>query len=374
MKLNRRHFCGGWWLGLFLLPALVGGAAPRLTLPPVIYAAPGVEMNVYFANTVLLEPGRETEVTFRCECPIGSTTATRWTLSATAEQQGEYPFRLTVLDRDGKQIETAESRLVVSPVGAGEGQSVRLLIIGDSLTHATRYPNEIARLLSRPGNPNWKMLGAHRPGSALKGVAHEGYGGWTWNRFRTKFTPERPYPGKTNSSPFVVAGSDGKGRLDVGRYLRDHCDGEVPDFITIMLGINDCFGARPDSPATIDPRVDQMFQEAGPLVQALRDAAPNAWIGICLTTPGNSRDAAFVANYKDRYTRWGWRRIQHRLVERQIEHFGNRRAERIDLIPTELNLDVTAGYPPNNGVHPNDAGYAQIGASIHAWLKARLAD
>ena len=42
------------------------------------------------------------------------------------------------------------------------------------------------------------------------------------------------------------------------------------------------------------------------------------------------------------------------------------------LMPTELNLDPTDGYPANNGVHPNQFGYQQIGASIHAWLKARL--
>jgi lysophospholipase L1-like esterase len=44
------------------------------------------------------------------------------------------------------------------------------------------------------------------------------------------------------------------------------------------------------------------------------------------------------------------------------------------VIPVQLNLDTTNGYPANNGVHPNEAGYAQIGASIFAWIKSRLAD
>ncbi|MEZ5433358.1 MAG: hypothetical protein R3F31_19790 [Verrucomicrobiales bacterium] len=43
------------------------------------------------------------------------------------------------------------------------------------------------------------------------------------------------------------------------------------------------------------------------------------------------------------------------------------------IIPTELNLDCTAGYPENNGVHPNATGYAEIGSSIYAWLKSRFA-
>lgn len=357
-----------------LLAVMLGGHAAvaeslRLTLPPAIYAAPGVEMSVHFANTVLLAPGEEESITFRCECPVGRVDDWRWRLNATDAQTGSHPFRLTALDREGKPLAVAESRVMVGSVRAGSGREIKLLLIGDSLTHASRYPNALARLLSAPGNPEWRMLGTHRPAAAVEGVAHEGYGGWTWNRFRTRFIPDRPEPGKTNSSPFLFAGPEGTGRLDFVRYFRERCAGERPDFVIIMLGINDCFGARPDSPESIDPTVDRMFREADAFLAALRAAAPGAEIGICLVPPGNVRDAAFSANYKGRYSRWGWRRIQHRLVERQVGHFGGREAERLHLVPTQLNLDADAGYPVNNGVHPNDLGYGQIGATLHAWLK-----
>jgi len=95
-------------------------------------------------------------------------------------------------------------------------------------------------------------------------------------------------------------------------------------------------------------------------------------IGICLTTPPNSREEGFQANYKGRYHRWGWKRIQHRLVQCEISRFVNRETEQFFLVPTQLNLDPVDGYPTNNGVHPNDLGYKQIGASIYAWLKARV--
>ena len=39
----------------------------------------------------------------------------------------------------------------------------------------------------------------------------------------------------------------------------------------------------------------------------------------------------------------------------------------------DLNLDPVDGYPVDNGVHPNAAGYRQTGASIYAWIKSRLA-
>ena len=201
---------------------------------------------------------------------------------------------------------------------------------------------------------------------------HEGYGGWTWEAFVSRYVA-KPDPAKRIiSSPFVFAVDSAKPALDLPRYLQTSCNGQQPDFVTVLLGINDCFSAKPDDPAAIDERISSMFGHADKLVAAFRKASPKADLGICLTTPPNARESGFEANYKGRYHRWGWKGIQHRLVQRQLEHFGNRQAERIFIVPTELNLDSVDGYPKNNGVHPNTAGYQQVGASIFAWIKWRL--
>ena len=126
-------------------------------------------------------------------------------------------------------------------------------------------------------------------------------------------------------------------------------------------------------PKALDAGIADMFVEADKLLAEFHKAAPRAQLGLCLTTPPNDRDGAFVANYKTNYPRWNWRQVQHRLVERQLEHFSGREREGIFIVPTELNLDTFAGYPDNNAVHPNKTGYQQIGASIFAWLKSRLA-
>ncbi len=60
--------------------------------------------------------------------------------------------------------------------GRRVGQAARLLIVGDSLTHASAYPNDLAKRLSEPGGPKWTMLGSidqrgRRPGSPTKGTA-----------------------------------------------------------------------------------------------------------------------------------------------------------------------------------------------------------
>lgn len=340
----------------------------QLTLPPMFYAVPGVEMSIYFDNIVLTETPEKYR--FEVDCEIGTVDQNRWTVTPTDSNVGQYSLSVKVTGADGANLGTANTVLQVSKPDAGANRDTcRLLIIGDSLTNATTYSNEIARLLSTPGNPKWQMLGTHKPKSAAAGVAHEGYGGWTWQRFVSQYEPKPDGTNRKRSSPFVYLGKDGKPGLDLPRYFKEECNDQKPDYVIIMLGINDCFSAKQDA---IDEKIDGMFTQADILIKALQAAAPQAEVGICLTTPGNSRQEAFYANYKDRYSRWGWKKIQHRLVQRQIEKFKGRENENLFIIPTELNLDIVDGYPVNNGVHPNKVGYQQIGASIYAWLKYRM--
>lgn len=351
-------------------------SAVRLTLPAEMYAVVGGELNVYFDNIVLTQTPENFSFDFGCD--VGTVEARRWRVLPTADDAGRHKLTVTVRDSGGKVIEHAATMLNVVPADAGEGRKVKILIVGDSLTHATAWPNEVARLLANEGNPQWRMLGTHRPSSAAKGVAHEGYGGWTWQRFVTKYEPEPDGTHRKRSSPFVFLGEDEKPKLDVARYFDEHFDGERPDVVFFLLGINDCFGANPDDPKAIDTRIDLMVHQADLLLANFHMAAPNADLAICATTPPNARESGFEANYKGRYHRWGWKRIQHRLVERLLSKFErkpdatNDVAGHFFVVPTHLNLDPVDGYPENNGVHPNGFGYRQIGASVYSWLKWRL--
>jgi lysophospholipase L1-like esterase len=217
------------------------------------------------------------------------------------------------------------------------------------------------------------MLGTFRPAGVKPGVAHEGYGGWTWARFVSHYEPHPDGTYKKRSSPFVFIEADQKPVLDVPRYIQTACEGTPPDVVTFLLGTNDCFSAKADVPKSIDERVGAMIQQADILLAAFHKAAPQADLGVGLTVPGNSRESGFVANYHGKYTRWNWKQVQHELVRREIEHFGHRQDQRVFLIPTELNLDPVDGFPVNNGCHPNETGYRQIAATLYAWIKDRLA-
>lgn len=357
---------------LLLSAAAMAEQSPlRLTLPPAWYGVPGVPISLYYDNVVLTE----TPESFRFEvtCDIGKSEARRWTVTPSDKDVGQHPLCVVVKDAQGKELERAKTVLRIAPRDAGANRNLRLLIIGDSLTGATIYPNEIGRLLSEPGNPKWTMLGTHKPASVKPGVVHEGYGGWTWAAFLTRYDAKLGHKldekNRRQSSPFVFVGSDGKPALDIPRYIRENCAGQAPDVVTIMLGINDCFGASTTDAKAMDEKIASTLDTGEKFLKAFRTAAPRTVFAVGLTTPPNSRESGFEANYKGKYHRWGWKRIQHRLVEQMIARFDKRERENIHLVPTELNLDPVDGYPENNGVHPNATGYQQIGASFYCWLK-----
>ncbi len=342
----------------------------ELTLPAVCYSAVGVPMSIYYDNIVLTpEPAK---LHFQVRCELGKAEARAWTVTPQAADAGDHDWGVCVTDAAGKQLASARCKLHVAPADAGSHAALRLLLVGDSLTHASIYPNEIARWLALPGNPASKLLGTFRPAGVKPGVVHEGYGGWTWARFASHYEPKPDGTYRKRSSPFVFLGPAGKPVLDVPRYIQTACDGIPPDVVTFLLGTNDCFSAKADDPKSVDEKIKAMLEQADILLAAFHKAAPQADLGVGLTVPPNSRESGFEANYHGKYHRWNWKRVQHELVRREIEHFGNRQGERISVIPTELNLDPVDGFPVNNGCHPNPTGYCQIGATIYSWIKARI--
>lgn len=355
--------------------AVSGLAGPlQLTLPPMWYGVPGQPMSMHFDNIVLTETPEAYR--FEVKCDIGAVQGQHWTARPVAKDVGDHAMEVTVKDADGRILEQAKTVFRVAPPDAGKDRQLRLLIVGDSLTAATLYPNEIGRLLRLAGNPRWTMIGTHkREGIAQPGILHEGYGGWKWADFLGKWDPAPAGVtagplARRSTSPFLFADKNGKGLMDLPRYFRENSEGKAPDVVTFLLGINDCFGAPPDKPDAMDKHIDGVLDNAEKLLAAFRKAAPDAVLAVGLTTPPNARESGFEANYKGRYHRWGWKRIQHRLVQKMLARFQGREKENILLVPTELNLDPVGGYPVNNGVHPNEAGYAQVGGSFYAWLKS----
>lgn len=351
----------------------------RLVLPPTIYAVVGQEMNVYFDNVVLaLNPDN---YAFDVSCACGRQQADRWTYTPAAEDVGVGPFQLDVRNEQNEVIARACCTLrVTSP--EGESKPVSLLAIGDSLTHASVYPKRLLEQCNASG-PKLSLVGSFGPGGMPGEIRHEGYGGWTAKRFATHYRETaRQGDYKDRGSPFLYAQTEGEPKLDFARYCQDVNGGQLPDVVTIFLGPNDVFGATDE---TLEGVIDEMLKHYDELIAMIHKAGPEICIAAMLPVPPAASQDAFGANYASGQTRWQYKRNQHRLVERMLAAYSQREQEKLYLVPTYLNLDCRRNYPmtainpeapdqsgrQNNGVHPAESGYRQIGDTLYAWLLSR---
>lgn len=357
----------------------------RIFLPEEVYAVPGIECNIYFKNVFLAV--NHANYVFDVECSVGAQRKARWTfVPQKTDENKSYPLELKVYDEDENLVAKAETVIKVVPSNAGNGKEISILMIGDSLTATTVYPGKLRRHCLTPGNPKLKMIGAHAGKSKSPvpgGVAHEGYGGWTWKSFYTNYRDEKDFPDERRKfaakSRFLTM-RDGKVVFDFANYLKKYNGGKTPDYITIQLGVNDvCFATAEQ----LDSKIKEILKNADTLIGYLRKDAPETHIGIGFVTRGADQDA-FGTNYKCRLTWWSYFRNSFRLNQAMQKHFKGKK--NISMIPVNVNLDVENNFPTkaieinpqlkvtqqNNGVHPGYWGYIQMGDSYYAWLKYRL--
>ena len=361
----------------------------RLILPPVIYAAPGIETNVYFENVCLML--NAANYAFDVHSPKGLHLQERWTYTPKVDEAGNYPLTIEVRDALNKVVGRGSTTVHVARPDAGTQGIATLLMIGASLTERSVYPQHVLNLSIRDPYLTLKFVGSRGPNNLppTGELRHEGYSGWTAQAFVTREGPlsrsgyhKRPETG----SPFVYKDSSGKPVLDFKRYCEEFNGGDPPDFMTIQVGINDTWTSTDE---TINKRIDEMFTYYDQLVTMVRNFGSQTRIGVFVVSPPSSSQDGF-RNYRGaaKQTRWQVRRNQHRLVERFIAHYGGREREQIYLMPVYLNLDTANHYPTfnsprsarssesvdrvNDGTHPNEAGYQQNGDVIFCWIKSML--
>ena len=371
--------------------ALLSSGRVHLVLPPVIYAAPGIEMNLYFRNVCLVLNPRN--YVFDVACEKGMQLEERWAFTPQTSEAGDYPITILIRDDTNVVLARASSTVRVAKHDAGTEGFATLLMIGASFTEYSIYPRHVLDLSVRDPYVLLKCVGSRGPGNQppTGALRHEGYSGWTAQAFATLSGPlsrsgyhKRPATG----SPFVYQDDSGRPRLDFQRYCNEFNDGQGPDFIAIQVGTNDTFTATDE---TIDQRIDVMLRYYDELIEMIHEVRPDTKIGATLVTPPAVSQDGF-RNYSGRrkQTRWQFRRNQHWLVERMIQRYGGRVREQIYVVPTSINLDVVRNFPTwtspanartteqakriNNGTHPSESGYQQIGDTVYAWIKTILAE
>lgn len=340
-------------------------------LPPRLYAVPGQELNIYFDNLYVMPPAGSVEV---C-AGVGVHLQDRFQFIPKPEETGTHPVRLEWRDAAGNLTASAETEIVVAPAAVAP-RSVKVLMIGDSLTNATIYPRHIAGAL-RADKFEVSFVGSHagngKP-AAEDGVVHEGYGGWQFSHFVNRWTPGDAFRAK---SPFLA----GPGKLDIPGFFAKK--GGVPDVITVLLGVNDIAACTRE---TLPAKLESISRDADTLLNALAEAAPKAKIGVGLIPPPAASQDAFGFNYTTRINRVQYLRNTFALWQMMEKKYRNH--PRFELVPVNVNIDCRNNYPvrktpynaqnpetymmQNNAVHPAASGYRQIGDSFYFWMRSFL--
>lgn len=356
----------------------------RLILPPVIYAAPGIECNIYFDNIILALDSRN--FAFWVTSPKGLQFEERWAFTPTKDDVGEFPVVVEVRDESNDLVARGTTTVRVAAPNP-EAEPATLLIVGDSLTEYSVYPRHILTLSQQEGATKLRFIGSRGAGNMppTDELRHEGYSGWTAEAFATipgALSRSGYYTRGATGSPFIYESKDGSKELDFARYCDEFNGGKGPDLLTIGLGTNDVFTANDEN---VDETMDRILKYYDVLIDSMRKVSSATRLGVQLPNPASRSQDGF-RNYigLGKQTSWQYRRNQHRLVERLIEHYGGRTDENIYVVPNYLNLDTVHGFPTwsppindradermtrvNNGTHPSEPGYRQIGDVVYSWI------
>jgi len=323
----------------------------HLVLPPVIPVTVGIPVEIVYDNIAILEGVSSIEVV----CSVGQVSSESWSFTAVPDDFGIYPLTIQLLDENAVLLEEAQTILAVN-LPKSSTQDFRIMIIGDSLTNNGGYQQQLKTRLDA-NSVAFTSLGTVLRG----GMLCEGYGGNSFQRYL-----EGPYNFR---SPFVYSDTG----FDPERYFTEETGGVTPTLYVIFLGINDTFSGSNSNEAGREARIDEMIARADPFISGMRAAAPNSDVAIVLTPAGSSQQAAYDAAYGEGvFTVGNWHDMRLHLVNRYIEHYGDREAEGIYLIPVSVGMDRVADYPATDPIHPNASGYQKIGDIIFSWVNHYL--
>jgi len=376
---------------MIALALLINDPAPRKKIPLLlterIYAAPGLECNLYFNNIVTTVNVRN--YAFEVVCDMGRTDADRWRAVPEEKDVGDHRLTVRVYDENGLAAEGVTTVTVAAPVK--KERELSLLLIGASQTAAVGYPERVHELMMKEENIRFSMVGTNSGGYADPvpgGVAHEGYGGWGWNTFFTSWGidesrdndglhPRRPW---VRNSRFLFPDGDGF-KFDFAQYCKKYNQGKYPDTIVITLGINNIFCAKSDGEVDAAWR-KEIYPYMKKMVSEFRRCNPQVHIAFCTLTPGAWSQDAFGSSYQCSYTLWRWR-LNHLRFYGKLT--GAAKKFHVGLIPLHAVVDGANGFPEEtekvnqcseetvsrqiNAMHPNPSGYAQMGDCVFAYLK-----
>jgi lysophospholipase L1-like esterase len=327
-------------------------------LPDSVYTTSASRFSIYYTNLIRGRFLKNEQIVLNCD--VGYPDSMKYNLDSIPA--GIYDFNIQIYDSLGSFIEEASTKIVSTDSSISFGDTLKVLFIGDSYSYTGVYPKFVKdTYVGATGKPI-KLLGTNynisNPNNGINnGIFHEGYSGKTWF-----------WHANDALSPFVFDTG-----INFERYFNEKLGGELPDLVTIQLSINDIGTADPTSIATIDIKIDQIFNNLRMMkvINSLTAALPNTKIGIFLTIPVNERESTYTVPTLPDY--WERKVMHHRLCQRFIDHFKVLNNPNISVVPVNVNIDTYLGFGESDSIHPNVYGYSQMGSTLYGWIKYRIA-
>ncbi|MBQ3343690.1 MAG: SGNH/GDSL hydrolase family protein [Kiritimatiellae bacterium] len=392
---------------------------PAFCMPDTLYAAPGIECNVYFGSAFDTDSFRA--YSFDVEGKVGRCLNDRWTWTPTPGDAGTRHRLVFNAWSDFAACVSRTVSVVVAKSAADKSRKVTFALLGDSLTNA-RYQDRILAVMREAGWSQFTPVGSRSGSSAeLPGVyrdgeaAHDGYGGFSPGAFLSRyalavdevdnvqseaekeqllaFGVEIP-PGKEwmrgiLKSPFVRF-EGGSKKVDVQAWLDRVNGGLPPDFVFIELGVNGDYG-RTEASAEKHCELVQV-PDMRRLIAAVREVAPQAKIALGSCVVGADQDA-HGRNYGCAISAVSSRRAIFHVSacwERLVKELNDAGDRNVFFIPFGCAIDPVNGYIRTtepafvhsdvnvvritNALHPCLAGGRQLGDAVGSFLLAKLAE
>lgn len=319
----------------------------ELTVPTVISLPAGGMTRLYFDN--LINTVDTDSYSFEISMDgiiVGLLDEKYWEFTALEADTGVKELSISVFNEDKLRVASKRIDLQVYQVPDLSTIHSSILFIGDSLTASGYFVRAAKDMTDAGGLTHLDYLGTVE----AQGVNFEGYGGNTWKLYNQVLSTK---------NPFLYEDSG----LDFERYFAEELEGRIPEYVYIMLGVNDIFSKTDESYFEILISISSIFITAEQFVTALKLAVPEVKIIVGSITPPNMREEAFIDDYGADIRR-RYRNVQHIFVEQQELHFSGKEAENIFFLPLWHNLDTASGYPIDNALHPNALGYDEMATSF----------
>ena len=390
---------------------------PEFVLPDDIWAAPGLECNVYFAGA--LDSVKPSNYALEARSKVGRCENDRWTWTPKASDTGMVE---RVVFNAWSDCVLACCRTVSVHVASAKADPSRRFtcaLLSASSTNS-RFQDRILDVMREKGWAGYTPVGSRSGSSAAKiGVKkageapHDGYGGYSPGSFLTqyaisvdeidnlqseaereqlrsfgvKIAPGNEWRKGLLKSPLVKL-VGGKKVVDVQAWFDRIDEGRAPDFILIYLGGNGTCIQRDET--LVEHCDTAQVGEMRRLIAYLRKAAPKAKIGIGTYAIGADQDA-FGKNYGCDISAVQCHKNIHYLNRRWmdlVKELNDAGDGNVFLVPVCQSIDLVQGYPTIevkpfvhsketvkrhcNGLHATLEGGKQLGDAFAAWMLNHL--